>query len=242
MMTFRIILLSSISIFFSSFLHSQDNESLKQTRVKLYYNSSYQATKNTAFNTFIDSYATTETTNYTFGGLSIAIEFDKGKFLSHEVEFLPILINIDEDVTMALDSDFNTLGTLLGTKTTSIKSAIRYQITHAFIKDKAVLPYLGVSSQLYGMYNKDESFVSSDFSLSDMKIGCLISIVPGIIVNLNNKLAVDINIPISFYDFGYNWTRNENPTLPLANQKSSEFVGDFFPTIFNVRLGLIYKI
>ena len=84
--------------------------------------------------------------------------------------------------------------------------------------------------------------MSTYYPFSILQAGFTISIVPGLQIDLGEKIAIDIDLPIDLVLLYNTWTYNQNPMIPVENQKKSEFETSFFPKRLNARLGLIYRI
>jgi hypothetical protein len=70
----------------------------------------------------------------------------------------------------------------------------------------------------------------------------LFSCIPGVKIKLNDKLAIDINIPLGIYDIRLVRTKNDNPLLPVEDRKNMEFEDNLIPDFVHVRLGICYNI
>ena len=224
----------------STLLYSQNQSDSKDKSLKVYYNGFYNFDKSITTNDNNVTY-TNEVSNYDFGGISFALEIDKNSLFSHEIELLPLLLKINEDITYVSADGFDTQISD-GSKNTYLKSAVRYQINHSFLDDNIVTPYLGAAIQLFGDFNKSNPPMSTYYPFSILQAGFTISIVPGLQIDLGEKIAIDIDLPIDLVLLYNTWTYNQNPMIPVENQKKSEFETSFFPKRLNARLGLIYRI
>jgi hypothetical protein len=243
MKNFRIIILSNCLLFICFFLKAQENVNLKKIAVKLYVNGFYKYTERDDYNGLIGSdYAFLDKNKgYDFGGLSFALEVQRNNFFSHEFEIMPLKIRQNDKIKTILYTVTNEV-VLIGVKTTSIESALRYQLTYYFIKDKVVLPSIGLSPQLFYNFNKFDPSTTGYFGLTAQNIGLNLAIIPGLAFKLNKKLSIDLNIPIGIYEIKYDAINSENPNLPIRDQKDSKIIGEFIPKKVNIRIGIIYNL
>jgi hypothetical protein len=181
-----------------------------------------------------------------FGHLSFAIEIDKAKFFSHELELLPFWIERNKELRYI--NYLDTVPTPFemhitdGGKSTSIEIAFRYQANHFFRPGKLIDPYFGLSSQLYYTFSEYSPYTAMTFPVREQNIGILLSFIPGITININQQIAIDVNVPLGIYDFKLNITIHDNPLLPSSDRKNSKFIGDLIPDYLNFRIGLIYSL
>lgn len=225
-------------------LSAQDKPDSKISRIKIYLNGFYRYAEGTDLDDppadELDISFKKE--KYDFGNLSIAIELVNNRFFDHEFELMPIRFSHDNEIKIAsFPSDGESWGTS-GGKSTMIESAFRYQVNHYFNRDKLFVPQIALASQLYYNYSKFVPATSRTFPITEQNIGLLLSCVPGLIINMSKKLAIDLNIPFGIYNFRLKLTNIENPAIFEHDQKNSKFIGDFIPDYINIRLGIIYKL
>lgn len=229
-------------------LKAQDNPDAKKIRLKLYANGFYSYAKgiDNQVASGEDAEALFRKENFDFGQLSFAVEIDGGKFLTHEFELMPFWIERNKEIHYIdfLDTlpDAPDSFIIFGGKSTSIEIAARYQATHHFYPNKLFDPYLGLSSQLYYSFSEFKPFTSMTFPIREQNLGLLFSIVPGVLIHVNRRMAIDFNIPLGIYDFKLNMIKNDNPSLPTNERKTSKFIGEFIPNYMNFRIGLVYTL
>ncbi len=236
----------SIACLFTSFLCNAQNDKQTQKLVlKLYTNGSYTYTKGTDYTQTprpgIDYLR--EDKKFAFGGVSFAFELPGEKFFSQEFEFNPIRIDYhDESNTLTYASSPNQKIPYSGDQTTWIETAFRYQLNHYFNKEKKVIPYIGLSPQLFYNYLNIKPLTSNRFETTEQKLGLNLALVPGLVVNIKNKLALDFDLPLGFYEICLNSHNLRNPALDVDEQKQSEIEGEFIPQTINLRIGVLYKL
>jgi len=243
-----LILLTFLMLLCSPALKAQENPDAKKIRLKLYANGfySYARGPDDFARPWENAEALFRKENFDFGHLSFAVEIDGGKFFSHELELMPFWIERNKEIHYinfldTLPSPDDSRVTSGGTST-SIEIAFRYQANHYFCPNKIFDPYFGLSSQLYYTFSEYVPYTSMTFPAREQDLGLLFSLVPGVLIHLNEKMALDFNIPLGIYDFRLNMTKEDNPLLPVRNRKNSKFIGEFIPNYVNFRIGLIYTL
>jgi hypothetical protein len=233
-----------ILLFNFSSVRSQINSTSTFTRFKLYINGFYHNETGPDRDIFpedeIEHFF--EKKVYDFNNLSIALEMNSGKFITHEFELMPLGVEKNDEVHYMLYTPDSISRVTDGGVTTTIQSAFRYEARHYFVSDKTVLPYLALSSQLFYDYSKYEPAISIAFAEREHCIGLLFSLIPGFCININRKLAIDINMPLGIYDVRFTGTKNENPLLPVGDIKKPGFESNIIPEFVHVRIGIAYTI
>ncbi len=227
------------------FVRAQDENQSKKLLLKLYTNGSFKYTKGTDYSRtpqpdVIFGY---DHKKYVFGGLSFAFELIDEKFFSHEFEFNPIKINYNDEVnTVTYASSPNQVRPTTGGETILFETAFRYQLNHYFNKEKKVVPYFGLSPQLFYNYYSLDPATSNLFKTTEQNLGINFALVPGLVINIKNKFAFDFDLPLGFYEIKLNSYNYRNPALALNEQKQAKIEGELFPKNIYVRIGMLYKL
>ncbi len=232
------------AIMLSSFisLFGQDKPKSGIKHIKLYLNGFYRFSDKPSFDgsSSVSPQISIKKEKYDFGDCSIAIEIDRGKFFSQELELMPIKISHDNEKYII---SYPTGSYIYdGGRPTAIESRIRYQINHYFFREKFINPQISLSSQLYYDYSKYSPITSRTFPVTCQNTGILLTCNPGIILNINKKLSLDFNVPFGIYSLRLNSTKFEHPALKPSDRKNSDFIGDFIPDYLNFRIGIRYEI
>jgi hypothetical protein len=179
--------------------------------------------------------------SFSFGNMSFGLEYGKNEKIKQEIELLPFYFNQQENASeVSTNSDNNQM--IIGNKITAIKSGLRYQLNYYILNNKGVNPYLGISSQLlYEHFRKDPE-LSPPFLFTSHDLGVLFSFTPGVEVKLCSVLSLDLNLPISFFDFKFNADSYYSPLLPEEQRTQTYLTTNLFPKRFNFRIGLSYRI
>jgi hypothetical protein len=225
-------------------LMAQQEKNPGNYKIKIYVNGSKEFIKNSDYNWPLSENQTFkyQNKNLDIGTLSFGFEVEKRKNTSNEIEVMPFRFNQQENLSKIIDKADNMTAIIGGGKSTSFSSSFRYQYNYKFLIEKKVIPFIGLSSQLFYDLYKNDPVVSLSYSTRSQDIGLLFSIIPGIEYKLTKILSVELNSPVSFYDIKLNSERIDNPTLEVKDRTVSTIIGDFFPNKINFRIGLSFKI
>ena len=220
-------------------LTGQDNPDSRNIRIKLYLNAFYQDIENHDYHGFLEEKEMYKFENkkYDIGFLSFAVEFGSHNKIKHEVELMPLKFNqndISEIYTKIEDTVTESSGYF--EKTKSLRTAGRYQLNYYFIKNKYIMPFIGLSSQFFYEYVQNGYSFYYD---KDQFWGLLFSFTPGIIFNINEKISIDLNVPMDIYDIEVNYERKEYEYL---RTKTSKIIKEFMPETINIRIGFCYRL
>lgn len=227
----------------SAGLLAQETNNL--TYVKVFVNGSYLKSTYLVLDSTPNSEisASLEKNNFDFGYISLVIGFSNKKRLSHEFELMPIRIRLDDEKMIFHNSQFPGVDIISGDgKTTFIETAIRHQLNINLNKDKRWKPMISSATQFYYNYSGFTPVTSVPFPTSNHKFGLLLSIVPGLIRELSDKFAIEINIPLHFYEISLDSFNNYDPTLSVDKRNKKKITGQFLPHRFSIRFGAIYKL
>lgn len=239
------LMISSVFMLISNnLIFAQDNVKSGKYLVKIYFNGYYNYAEDNQYDRLLSQFYEYSYTkkNYDIGYLSFAVEVLKDKFFSTEFELMPLRFNRYDIMESIVIPQTNEKEIISGGKTTFLESTFQYQLNHYFNRDKLVVPYFGISSRLFYNYSKRNPATTSLFKKTEQNFGLIFSITPGLLIKVNNKLFVDINIPVGIYEIKLNSIKEDDPQLTLEDQKRSEIMGSFLPKTLNFRLGFIYKI
>lgn len=176
-----------------------------------------------------------------FSRISLAFGFRSGKSYFHEVElqipeFSRPLGKLDfpqkysiwkGDAYDQIGSSFSCryeLGKLLGDKSKPINLLLSTCINPYYIK----LEYTPTVPNAYY------------YSLTHY--GLALNVVPRLYFRLNRLFSIDLNSPIRIYDFRRSKYRQDNPILPLQQQRSKQIDHLFFESVYTIRIGLMYSL
>jgi len=223
----------------SLLLAAQDNPDSRNIRIKLYVNAFYKDIENHDYHGFLEENETYKFKNkkYDIGAISFAAEFGSHKKIKHEVELMPLKFDQNDILEIhATIEDTVTIMSLDWEWTKSLRTACRYQLNYYFIQNKYIMPFIGLSSQFFYEYVQNGYFPYYD---KDQFWGLIFAFTPGIIFNINEKISIDLNVPVDLYYIEINYEEKEDYSL---RSKTSKIINEFTPETINLRLGICYKL
>lgn len=211
--------------------------------LKLYVNGNYSYKENYTYynSSYVRLYS--EVSSFDFGMISFAWETNNNKYFSREIEIMPIDLHLNEDVSILEDTSNEYENQITsGAKISQLNSMLRYQLNYSFCKEKTVQPYIGVSSKLFYSLKKINPKVTIQYPYSEQSLGVLIDVIPGIKINLGEKIGLDLNIPFGLFDISINRIFNKNPIIPKKDQLTYPLKSTFIPKSKNLRIGVFYRL
>jgi hypothetical protein len=242
MKTLLISLLSSILLFYGKDSFCQEESNFKNTSVKFFINGHWENEFGISPNQIYPggtSYY--DDKFFEIGYLSIAIETNQDKSLRHEFEIMPIRLNSTYNFEY-IQRD-NSLTTIYGGngRTTRLESSLNYQLKYCFRVDKDIVPMIGISSQLFYNLYKNEPELSNQYPVTKNRIGIRFSIVPGLLIKISDRLAIDINMPFTFNNSCIELLNIDNPNITAIDKKSTDLFSELLPRYYSGRIGVSYK-
>jgi|GEM_PF-5110609 len=175
------------------------------------------------------------------GYFSPALGFIKQNGDIHEFEISRISIGTSrvDSLVILENPDLQTF-TMKGDQVYTIHLAFRYEYMINLRKsdeEAALKPYIGFSAQPYFRYLGFRSYVSSVFPYSYIDVGAVMSIIPRVTYDVNERWFLDLNLPLAVYRI--NWLQDsfEEPSIPVEDRVQSSFNTESFPNLFQVRFG-----
>lgn len=238
------IILTGFIISNSLLLTAQDKPDSRQIKLKLYVNAFYQDIENNDYHGFLEENEIYKFENkkYDIGAFSFAVEIGSYQKLKHEIELMPL--KFDRNDILEIHTRIGEYGPLTSVETEmtkSFKTACRYQINYYFIQNKYIRPYIGLSSQSFYEFVHYGPGISV-YNEKDQSWGLLFAFTPGMIFNINEKISIDLNVPVGLYDIEINSERKMDSHHPYHQNTTSKFIKEFMPEIINIRLGICYKL
>lgn len=151
----------------------------------------------------------------------------RGNF--HEIQFLQLTLQRHRDYNFSVNSTF---------------FSFRYSYTLALFRGKspAIQPLIGFAAAPYYSSEKFTPLNSTNFGRSSFGVGTFVELVPRINWNINEKLFLDLNLPLRLADLSYLRYYTNNPQVPEPQQTSSGLDFNTLPRHFEINLGLGIKI
>lgn len=171
---------------------------------------------------------------------SVCFTLPSGNF--HEVELARFLFNRShQEWYEDPDSPEDETDPVFIELTTNVRISLRYEFNWKLLKNKTdakFIPYLGVSSL---PYYKNENYLpgeSNEYRIRTNNLGITIALVPRVIFRVNERLFLDLNVPLSLADLSYMHHHYNSPNLPEEDRNSSTVDIAAFPWQFLFRFGL----
>lgn len=172
--------------------------------------------------------------DFDLGYFTPAVVFTGAYGNTHEIEFSRFQMNRTEEVvanpqTIAIE------------RNTEIFVALRYEFSFLFFKgnkDRRLKPALGFAGRPYYSSWKNVPAFSTAFTKAQSNLGVMLSIIPRVTYNLNDRWFLDLNVPFNFTDLRVSTRRNINPALPANQQSVTTIESHFLPTEYLIRFGV----
>jgi hypothetical protein len=176
---------------------------------------------------------------------TIALQFRSKTNNFHEVELTNLVLNRFSNKSEIInDTSGKVQATVNNNRTRSTFISIRYEYILNFnkIKDRKMVPSVGFSVGPYFKQNEASSGVLTAYNFSEKLMGARINTVPRLTYYVSSRIFFDINIPICFFEMDIRTTQNDNPAIPVNQQKVTNFNINVFPNKFTGRVGVGIKL
>jgi hypothetical protein len=212
--------------------------------LKAYLNVSHE----NKFDSYTDAahYRTTVTTQKStdvFPTFGFSKNRKKGRF--YEISFTHFNFTHDDALTLHRIDTLNVITIpSRGAKSNTAYVGMRYEWSFPVFYEKLGIfqPYIGLSTDPSVFFKDIEPYSTATFPSRAFEARNTISIIPRAIVSLSSRLFLDFNVPISVFSMAATYNYTENPILPIYARTRTDFTAKYFPSQFNIRLGLGYRI
>lgn len=185
-------------------------------RLKTYLNATYA---NDAFSN-----------GFNIAGISPAIAFVGANGNFHEAEL------------SAINASSTHLETM-GSTTKNYKLHLRYEYARRLCKKESKSQfYIGISASPYTDINAYQPGNSLSYPTRNYSYGLNLGFVPRYVYNVNERWAVDVNLPYDVMDFNSTVNVVKNPAFTPAQQRHTEFNFNMFESFFRMRAGVSVKL
>lgn len=130
-------------------------------------------------------------------------------------------------------------GTTGTTFTTDISPYFEYGVLTGSPAKKVRLK-LGVRAIVNNNFQSYSPNTSIAFRNSYFTSGVSLAVVPAIFVKMRDQLFFDLGIPVGLFSAGFEHFRIDNPLIPVRNQRSNSWEGDFLPPVYQAQMGITY--
>ena len=209
-------------------------------QVKVYQNTDFFSMHTYAFQP--DGSKTTDHSDEVrFNRFSLAIAFSAKKEINHELEFF--IPEFDKPIDKGqFPMDYLSNETA-GFNNTVTSFSFRYEVNKTFNPGKRVHFNVGLALNPYYVKTKFNPSKNSDYIYrEDQALGIALNLVPRIIYKVANRLYIDLNAPLKICDVQGELEYVDNPELPESMKKTQKASGEFFRSVYTVRLGVAYAL
>jgi hypothetical protein len=179
--------------------------------------------------------------NINFTRISLSLNFLTKKGLVHEVEFfIPEFNKPFEKLQFPMQYEF-----IKGDKFVNEASSfsMRYEI-NKLLSDKSdrIVFYFGVGANPYFVHLESTPTTPNAYYISLKYYGFEVNVIPGLNYKINQQFSINLNVPVRMYNFRGVKYRQDNPILPLLQQRTNHIKHLFFEPVYTIRLGLGYRV
>lgn len=222
-------------------------EDQKKTLVKLYSNVSITITETPEiFNSDLQITTTEKNKELQIGYFTPSIGFNLPNGNYHEFGISRLLINKTDNVSYSIDDSAGQSNLLVsGDITTDLLIDLRYEYNFMLLKKKSeskLRPFLGFSVDPYFSRKRFNPKISTSFPMNENKLGATFSVIPRLVYNINERLFLDLNIPLPIADINLTSIRLDKPDLSINERTTSTIILGAFPAKFLIRFGIGIKI
>ena len=191
-------------------------------------------------------YRTSETTQKTtdiFPSIGILKNKKKGRF--NEISITHFNFKKDDEITYHWSDTSNTTSIpSRGAKNFTAYVGMRFEWNFPVFYEKMgrFQPYIGISTDPSVYLQNLKPYTSASSPTTMVEANNTISIIPRFVFNASSRLFFDINLPVSVFSTTASYRYFGNPILPTYARRTTEFSSQTLPKMFNIRLGLGYKI
>lgn len=131
-----------------------------------------------------------------------------------------------------------------GGKTVNAMISLKYEYIMTFrkMKEKKLVPSLGLAINPFFMHTGFRPALSNDYPKKDQIYGVNFFITPRLTYFISKKIFVDINLPLCLARTYFSSHVEENPVLPLNARRTTTYSFESFPAILSARIGVGIKI
>ncbi|NOQ70703.1 MAG: hypothetical protein GQ574_01805 [Crocinitomix sp.] len=232
-----------ILIGFGQNAFAQDGNSKE---LKLYSNFAWQSSERTVgYDTTFNQPITENYLETSLGYFSPAFSWATAKGNRHEIELSRLQINQIDESTFVDYTDGQNPVFLSGDIKTAILIALRYEYNFRFFKKKEDMkfkPSLGLAIRPYYSKSIFQPHLSTQFPSNQSDIGALVSIIPRITYDLNERWFIDLNMPVNLAEFKLHSNTYFNPALPKNQQTVTTLEFETLPSQYLIRLGVGFRL
>jgi hypothetical protein len=179
--------------------------------------------------------------NWNFNRISLAVNLLSKKGFSHEVElFIPEFSKPIKKFQFPIKYKFGNI-VKFDYETTSY--SLRYELHKLLTNKSERIHFLfGIGINPYYVFMEYTPTSSNAYYNSLAFYGFALNVIPALHYKLSSHFSIDLNAPISMYNLQREYYRQDNPILPVRQQRFHHTNHLFFEPIYTIRLGLRYRL
>ena len=189
----------------------------------------------------LPSHEVTRQTQVNFDRISLAVELITKKDNVHEIEFL----------LPEVDKSFDKFNFPAQYYTWSHSQIERVSTSYSFrygfgkylpSKSDRMHFLIGAGINPYYVLQEFIPHTNAAYYNSIKWIGAALNVTPGIRYKLGRHFRLGFSMPFGIYNFRFQEYRQDNPILPISQQRNKQTKHFFFEPVFTFRLGLTYHL
>lgn len=179
--------------------------------------------------------------NVNFGRISLALNLKTKKGYNHEIEFLiPEISKSLDKIQFPMNYNFRKGDTFVGRASAY---SLRYEVSRSITNNSGPFAFLlGVAVNPYYVHIEYEPTNETTYYSSTKLYGFAINVIPRLEYKLNDRLCLDLDVPLNVFDLHAQKVYIANPSIPLRHQSAVSFASSFFERAYTIRLGLMYRL
>ena len=161
----------------------------------------------------------------------------------HELEFTTISFDKREFKESYYNQEYEIIVPRNGSNQTKLNFALRYEYNYLFNKkeERKIVPSIGFGINPYYYQLVTEPILSTSWKTSEKLFAISFQVIPRIAYFISSKFFIDINVPVSIFDYKYLHYYVDNPIIFEELKTSNSQKTSFFPKTYCGRIGIGYK-
>jgi hypothetical protein len=174
---------------------------------------------------------------------NISIQLLSNQRNFHEIEFTSFTYEKKGFDKSYIDQENESMFLLEGHEKRKLFIAFRYEYSYQFFKqtDSKLVPSIGLGIYPYYSQLTTVPFLSNSYPTTEKLFSLGFQVIPRISYFLTQKFFIDVNLPLSVFDYKYlNFHIDDPSIIEYFRTKKAEKTS-FFPKTYLFRVGLGYK-
>ncbi len=227
-----------ICLSFSAF--SQNDNALRKTSLKIYNLTTVERDYPPQYTDSLGDPNMSTYYNVQLLHPTIALQWYNASGNGHEIELTSFRMSTNETNQWSYYSRNPAIPSHPSMQHTSAIISLRYEFI-LFTKQEGepkLVPALGFGINPYYMMDIYNSSISTVFPEQFQSFGARFFAIPRLNYSISERLYLDLNFPISIYDYRLVFAKDENPAIPINERTTTIFDSESFAPLFSARVGL----